>query len=174
MFKGSRLIIVVTKFDQAIESAKRSDPPEEMTEEKVKKQVFQFVHRACGVEFSNDDVLVVSGWWAYNARMLDMTPPYGDGPSQLTHKRYQDAVKRCLHDVPNATCGQGEDPNMSLDKLGDDELSAKLEKASGIVTLEERYFTSITLLCHQSVKNNGFTIKLFQWSWTHAHVMVVY
>ena len=157
MFNGNRLIIVVTKFDQTIESAKGLDPPEEMTEEKVKKEVCQFVHETCGIEFSNDDVLVVSGSWAYTARMLATTPPYG--PTQKAHQRYQTNVKACLHVVPNATCGQGEHPNMSLDKLGDDELSAKLEEASGIITLEERYFTTITLLCHQSVKNNGFTIK---------------
>ena len=137
--KDNRLIIVVTKFDKVISSSKECDPPEEMTEEIVKKQVCQFVHRACGVEFSNDDVLVVSGQWAYIARMLAMTPPY-----KASHLRCQDAVKRCLRDVPNATCGQGEDPNMSLDKLGDDVLCAKLEEASGIITLEERYFTTIT------------------------------
>lgn len=49
-------------------------------------------------------------------------------------------MKKCLHEVPNSTCGQGEDPNMSLDKLGDEELSAKLEEASGIAALEARYF----------------------------------
>ena len=152
VFKGNRLIIVVTKFDLALNLAKDADPPEEMTEEKVKKKVYQFVHKNCGVEFSSDDVLVVSGSWAYNARMLDMTPPYGDGPTQQAHQKYLNAVKKCLRDVPNATCGQGEDPNMSLDKLGDDELSAELEKASGIITLEARYFTTIILVCHQSKK----------------------
>ena len=138
-FKGNRLIIVVTKFDLVSQSAKDSDTCEEMTEEKVKKQVCQFVHKACGVEFSNDDVLVVSGKWAYNARMLAMTPEHGPAPTQSAYKKYQANVKKYLRDVPNATCGQGEHPNMSLDKLGDDELSAKLEEASGIITLEERY-----------------------------------
>ena len=59
-FKGNRLIVVVTKFDLVSQSAKDSDTCEEMTEEKVKKQVCQFVHKACGVELSNDDVLVES------------------------------------------------------------------------------------------------------------------
>ena len=139
--KGTRLIIVVTKFDQAIQSAEDFDLYEEITEEKVKKQVCQLVHKTCGVEFSNDDVLVVSGIWAYNARMLANT-----GPEVPTHDRYQKSVKNCLCDVPNATCGQGEDPCMSLDKVGDDVLSAKLEEASGIITLEERYFTTITFI----------------------------
>ena len=137
--KDNRLIIVVTQFDRTSMHAMLIDSSEEMTEEKVKKQVCQFVHQTCGVEFSNDDVLVVSGIWAYYARMLAMTPPH-----YPTRERCRASVKRCLHDVPIATCGQGEDPYMSLDKLGDDELSAKLEEASGIITLEERYFTTIT------------------------------
>ena len=127
---------MVTKFDRTSKEARLSDPPEEMTEEKVKKQVCKFIHKACGVEFSNDDVLVVTGIWAYYARMLATIPPYG--PTQLAYTKCYENMKRCLHDVPNATCGQGEDPNVSLDILGGDELSAKLEKASGIVTLEER------------------------------------
>ena len=145
--KDNRLIIVVTKFDQVILLSKDSDTCEEMTEEivteeEMKKQACQFVHKACGVEFSNDDVLVVFGIWAYYARMLAMTPPYG--PTLIAHRRYQAIAKKYLCDVPNTTRGQGEDPNMSLDKLGDDVLSAKLEEASGIITLEERYFTTIT------------------------------
>ena len=157
VFKGNRLIIVVTKFDKTIDSADLSDSNEEMSEEKVKKRACQFVHKACDVEFSPDDVLVVSGSWAYCARMLDMTPPYG--PTQCAHKRYQANVKKCLRGVPNSTCGQGEDLNVSLDKLGDDELSAKLEEASGIAALEERYFHNYYFTMLHSVKNDGFTIK---------------
>ena len=128
------MIIVITKFDEVNRS---SDPDEdEVTEEKVKEEACQFVCEACpGAAISPGDVLPVSGWWAYNARMLANT-----GPQVSTHNRCLVAVKKCLHEVPNSTCGQGEDPNMSLDRLGDDELSAKLEEASGIVTLEARYF----------------------------------
>ena len=134
VFHDNRVIIVVTKFDEVNRS---SDPDEdEVTEEKVKEEACQFVCEACpGAAISPGDVLPVSGWWAYNARMLANT-----GPQVPTHNRCLVAVKKCLHEVPNSTCGQGEDPNMSLDKLGYDELCAKLEEASGIVTLEARYF----------------------------------
>ena len=136
VFQGNRLIVVITKFDLQSDSANLFYTEEEITEEHVKKQTCQFVQEACaGVDISPDDVLPVSGRWAYWARMLANT-----GPHELTHYRCHAAVKRCLYDVPNSTCGQGEDPNMSLDKLGDDELSAKLEEASGIAALEERYF----------------------------------
>ena len=134
VFHDNRVIIVITKFDEVNRS---SDPDEdEVTEGKVKEEACQFVREACpGATISPDDVLPVSGRWAYNARILANT-----GPHEPTHNDRQAAVKRYLRDVPNSTCGQGEDPNMSLDKLGDDELSAKLEEASGIAALEERYF----------------------------------
>ena len=147
VFQGNRLIIVITQFDQVSGSAELSDTDEEITEETVKKQTCQFVHKACpGVKFSPDDVLLVSGRWAYHARMLAATPPHG--PTQCAHDGFQARVKRLLRDVPNSTCGQGEDPNVSFDKLGDAELSAKLEEASGIATLEARYFKFHILLVY--------------------------
>ena len=132
VFRDNRVIIVITKFDLV----NQSFDEDEVTEGKVKEQTCQFVAKACpGATILPDDVLPVSGRWAYNARMLANT-----GPEEPNHNRCQTAVKNCLRHVPNATCGQGEDPNMSLDKLGDDVLSAKLEEASGIIALEERYF----------------------------------
>ena len=128
VFQGSRLIIVVTKFDCINE---HSDTDDEITDEHVKEQTCQIIRKACpGAKISHDDVLLVSGWWAYNARMLANT-----GPQLPTHYDRQAAVKKCLHDVSNLTCGQGENP----DKLTDKELSDKLEEASGIGTLEARY-----------------------------------
>ena len=139
VFQSNRLIIVITQYDQVSGSSELSDTDEEITEEGVKKQTCQFVHKACpGVKFSPDDVLLVSGRWAYHARMLAVTPPHG--PTQRANEKFQATVKRLLRDVPNTTCGQGEDPTVSFDKLGGDELSAKLEEASGIATLEARYF----------------------------------
>ena len=150
VFQGNRLIIVITQFDQVSGSAELSDTDEEITEEGVKKQTCQFVHKACpGVKFSPDDVLLVSGRWAYHARMLAVTPPHG--PTQCAHDKCQGIVKRLLRDVPNSTCGQGEYPTVSFDKLGGDELSAKLEEASGIATLEARYFKFHILLVYYSI-----------------------
>ena len=134
VFRDNRVIIVITKFDLVNQSSDSDD--DEVTAGKVKEETCKFVSKACpGATILPDDVLPVSGWWAYNARMLANT-----APEEPIHNRCQANAKKCLRDVPNATRGQGEDPNMSLDKLGDDELSAKLEEASGIITLEERYF----------------------------------
>ena len=132
VFQGSRLIIVVTQFDRVNEhSDPDDDPNDEITDECVKEQTCQIVRKACPeAKISHDDVLLVSGRWAYHARLLAMTPS-----QDPTHSRCQDDVKKFLCALPNLTRGQGED----LDKLKDDELSEKLEKASGIATLEARY-----------------------------------
>lgn len=150
VFQGNRLIIVITQYDQVSGSAELSDTGEEITEEEVKKQTCQFVYKACpGIKFSPDDVLLVSGRWAYHARMLAVTPPHGT--TQSAYDKCQGIVKRLLRDVPNSACGQGEDPTVSFDKLGGDELSAKLEDASGIATLEARYFKLHILLVYYSI-----------------------
>ena len=135
VFQGNRLVIVITKFDQQSGSAYLSGTGEEITEEQVKKQTCQFVREACtGVDISPDDVLPVSGRWAYNARMLANTPPH-----EPNHHKCQTSVKICLLAIRDQACGEGEDLNTSLDELPDHKLIAKLEEASGIATLEARY-----------------------------------
>ena len=112
-----------------------SDIDEEITKEYVKRKTCQFVHEICpSAEISHEDVLPVSGRWAYYARMLAISDA-----SLFSHARYYDNVRKSLREVPNPTCGLEDDPYTCLDKLGDDVLSAKLEDASGITTLEERY-----------------------------------
>ena len=130
VFQGNRLIVVITKFDEQL-----ADTDEEITEGEVKDETCQFVHEACaGVELSPNNVLPVSGKWAYNARMLAMT-----APQKPTHYKYRDMVKKCLQNLSNQACGEGEKLSKILDELPGDELSAKLEEASGITTLEARY-----------------------------------
>lgn len=130
VFQDNRLIVVITKFDEQL-----ADTDEEITEGEVKEETCQFVQKACpGATISPNDVLPVSGRWAYYARMLAMT-----GRQEPTHQRYYNEVMRCLHNVRGQPCGEGEKLNTSLDPLTDDELSAKLEEASRITTLEARY-----------------------------------
>ena len=125
---------MITKFDEQSKSAQLSDTEEEITG-KVKEQTCQFVREACaGVDISPDDVLPVSGRWAYHARMLAMTPP-----KHPNNNRCRANVKTCLRDVQGQPCGEGEKLSTSLDVLSDDVLIAKLEEASGITTLEARY-----------------------------------
>ena len=131
VFEGNRLIIVITKFDQQSGSAELSDTNEEITEEEAKEKTCQFVCEICpSAKISHDDVLPVSGRWAYHARMLA-----NSSKCEPTHNRCQSNVRKCLADVPNRTCGQGEDPYANLE---DSNLSAELEKASGITVLEAR------------------------------------
>ena len=145
VFEGNRLIIVITKFDQQSESAELSDTEEEITQEDAKEQTYQFVREICpSANISHDDVLPVSGRWAYHARLLASSCPH-----HALHGRYQENVKKCLRVVPNPTCGQGEDLNTSLDEFEDNELSTKLEKVSGITVLEERYSKIYTYVLYQ-------------------------
>ena len=135
VFEGNRLIIVITKFDQQSESAELSDTEEEITQEVAKEQTCQFVREIYpSAKISHDDVLPVSGRWAYHARMLASSRPH-----HALHSRYQDNVKKCLLIAPNPIRGQGEDSHTSLDEFEDNELSTKLENVSGIAVLEERY-----------------------------------
>ena len=135
VFEGNRLIIVITKFDQQSGSADLSDTWVKITENDVKEQTCQFVRKICPTaKISHDDVLPVSGRWAYHARMLASTPRH-----HAMHSKYEENVKKCLCAGPNPTRGQEEDLYTSLDEYEDHELSKKLEEASGITMLEERY-----------------------------------
>lgn len=134
VFEGNRLIIVITKFDQQSGSAELSDTNEEITEEEAKAKTCQFVCEICpSAKISHDDVLPVSGRWAYHARMLASTPQH-----YPMYSRYKKNVKMCLCVSLNPTCGQEEDLYTCLDEYEDHELSKKLEEVSGVTKLEER------------------------------------
>ena len=133
IFTDSRLVIVISKYDDALRmSAELSD---DIKEENVKEEACKFVQEACpNAKISPNDVLPVSGRWAFHARMLATTPPHKPG-----HETWKKLVKKSLDEVPNATSGQEEEPSTSLVNLEDGELSAMLDKASGIANLEARY-----------------------------------
>ena len=122
---------MITQFDRPSWSGDLSDTEEEISEEEAKEKTCQFVRKICpSAKISHDDVLPVSGKWAYHARMLANSSPW-----ELTHYRCQSNVRKCLADVPNRMCAQGEDPYAVLE---DSKLSTELEKASGITVLEAR------------------------------------
>ena len=133
VFTDNRLVIVISKYDDALKmSAEFSD---DINEENVKTEACKFVQEACpGAKISPNDVLPVSGRWAYHARMLAITSRNKPG-----HEKCWELAKKSLDEIPNATSGQGEKPSTSLVNLEDHELSAILEKASGIANLEARY-----------------------------------
>ena len=153
IFDDNRLIIVITKFDLVRVSQSEDyteeettediteeiveETAEEITEDKVKEAACLSVSNAChGAKISPDNVIPVSGRWAFHARMLARSHP-----GSTNHKRCRQIVMKCLGEVCDLTCGQGEKPSTSLVKLEDHELSARLEEFSGIANLEVRYST---------------------------------
>ena len=139
VFEDKRLVIVVTKFDQVHESkledyTEEDSTGDEITEERVKAAACESVSKVChGAEISPDNVIPVSGKWAYHARMLANCLPH-----EPAYHTYRKNVEESLDKVPNATCGQEERPSTSFVNLEHHELSAKLEEASRITMLEAR------------------------------------
>ena len=135
VFEDNRLIIVITKFDlvhvSQSEDYNEEEITEEITEEKVKAATCLYVSRACqGARISPANVIPVSGRWAFHARMLAMNRQH-----ESSRRRCRQNVEKCLAEVPSPTCGQEEKPSTRLE---DNELSTKLEIASGIANLEVR------------------------------------
>lgn len=141
IFEDRRIIIVVTQFDQAYMPNNTS---EEITVQKVYKKVDQLVSEACpNVKISHDDVLPVSGLWAYNARMLMSHP---DGPE---HDSYRRSVEWCLSLYPSLPSGQGQSRSSYFTGESDDKLAKQLLDVSGLDSIEERYnncLSSITFI----------------------------
>ena len=133
VFEDRRLITVVTQFDRTVEPDGIDE--EEITVEKVQEKVCQSVREACpDVKISVDDVLPLSGLWAYHARMLAMSHP--DKPE---YSLYRKSVERSLSRYRSLPCGQGESPSACLTKLSDDQLVKALLDSSGFASLEARY-----------------------------------
>ena len=146
VFEDRRLIIVVTQFDRTTEP---DSTDEEITVEKVQEEVCQSVHEACpDAKISFDDVLPLSGVWAYNARMLAMS-----GQDEPGHSTCREAVVRCLSNYQSSPCGQGESPSSSLSKRSDDQLVKELLGISRITNLEARYTLAVCILNFNIVHN---------------------
>jgi len=131
ILEGRRLIIVVTQFDRTYGP---NNTGEEITVQEVYEKVCQLVSEACpDVKISCDDVLPVSGLWAYNARMLMSHP---DGPE---HDNYRRSVEWCLPQCQSLPCGQGQSWSSYFTDKSDDELAKQLLDVSGLASIEERY-----------------------------------
>ena len=131
ILEGRRLIIVVTQFDRTYGP---NNTGEEITVQEVYEKVCQLVSEACpDVKISCDDVLPVSGLWAYNARMLMSHP---DGPE---HDNYRRSVEWYLPQCQSLPCGQGQSWSSYFTDKSDDELAKQLLDVSGLASIEERY-----------------------------------
>ena len=132
VFEDRRLIVVVTQFDRTVEP---DDTDEGITVEKVQEKVCQSVRKACpDVNISVDDVLPLSGLWAYHARMLAMSHP-----DEREYSKYRRKAEKYLSDYQSFPCGQGENQSTCLRNQSDDELATKLLDISRFASLEERY-----------------------------------
>lgn len=135
VFEDNRLIIVITKFDlvhvSQSEDYSEEEVTEEITEEKAKAATCLYVSKVCqGARISAANVIPVSGRWAFHARMLARNCQH-----ESSRRKCRQNVERCLAEVPSPACGQEERQSTRLE---DNELSAKLEIASGIANLEVR------------------------------------
>jgi len=132
VFEDRRLVIVVTQFDRTVEP---DDTDEGITVEKVQEKVCQSVRKACpDVNISVDDVLPLSGLWAYHARMLAMSHP-----DEREYSKYRRKAEKYLSDYQSFPCGQGENQSTCLRNQSDDELATKLLDISRFASLEGRY-----------------------------------
>ena len=131
VFEDRRLIIAVAQFDRTIQL---DDTNEEITVEDVREKVHQLVSEACpDVTISCDDVLPLSGLWAYSARMLMSHP---NGPEHSKYRRNAESYLRQYQSLPG---GQGESQSSSLTSRNDDELVEQLLDVSRFASLEARY-----------------------------------
>lgn len=122
---------MVTQFDRTYTP---NNPRGEITVQEVYAKVHQLVSEACPhVKISRDDVLPVSGLWAYNARMLISHP---DGPERDNYRR---SVEWYLSQCQSLPCGQGESRISHFTRKSDDELAKQLLDVSGLDSIEKRY-----------------------------------
>jgi len=141
VFEDRRLIIVVTQFDRTVEPDGIDE--EEITVEKVQEKVCQSVREACpDAKISFDDVVPLSGLWAFQAQMLAMSQP----DDEDGYRRHRDRVVRSLSKYQPFPCGQGESLGSALAKQSDDQLVQALLDASGLAGLKERIH-NVTTSC---------------------------
>ena len=138
VFQDGRIVTAVTKYDLWFsDSPVRSRTRRRAQTSKSPRQLQQHIHdqvkSTIDVECPFDIIVPVSADWAEKARELMQDPSNED----LRHK-----VTESLCKVPEPLLlGQGETPSSAPPET----LASQLEKSSGILQLEERYYI-VTLL----------------------------
>ena len=105
----------------------------------LKSRVFESVMKAAEVKFSEDEVIKfsedevipVSGKWGGYANYLRCFPN--------DEETKEDAARELSRWSLNQPCGQGESGKGSLLKLSTEDIANRLEEASGIRVLEQRW-----------------------------------
>ena len=117
---------MVTKYDHYYTS---DEPDTELSVSSVKEKVCKTLTASVGASIPRECIIVMMGHWAYIARDL-LVHPDDDHKKRTVEKRLADYQSM-------GACGQGE--SQGLGYLGTVEVAKKLEEASKIKELEERY-----------------------------------
>ncbi len=134
IFNQRRLIVVVTKLDEAKKSSGyHNDDEDELVDIKsVVEKICKYIQKVCGCSnerIPEDIVIPVFGKWADDARWLAKKPEC---------KNRIDKVVEILSRSKWQPAGQGETPRSSLSKRSAEWLSEELLKITGIQELEKR------------------------------------
>lgn len=124
-----RVVIVVTKVDEMYGSSQILG--DVTTTDEVKDEVCSCFEKAAKVRISKDNVITLSGMCGLVSRELLLSPK-----CDLKLKKF---AAFQLSTFPDMKCGQEESGDAMLLELHHGELSKKLETASNIIALEERY-----------------------------------
>ena len=137
-FLNHRLLVAVTKFDQKYGTA--SMLGDVATEGEVRSKVCGCIEKAAHgcIEkatrfqgrFQLPQVIMLSGLWALQSKEL---------LSPTCDRQLRQAAAFQLSTWPGLNGGQEENELLNLLKLGEEVLAKKLERASGITDLEQRY-----------------------------------
>ena len=129
-FLNHHLLVAVTKFDQKYGTA--SMLGDVATEDEVRSKVCGCIEKATSfkVRFQPPQVIMLSGLWALQSKEL---------LSPTCDRQLKQAAAFQLTTWPGLDGGQEENELLNLLKLGQEVLAKKLERASGITDLEQRY-----------------------------------
>ena len=123
VFRDQRLVIAVTHFDIFHKSFV---PHDKIPADEIKQKVCKTIKSAVGIDFPQDLVIPVCSTWAQFAQQLRYKPR--DEKSKTT-------ALRCLDDYDEDPRGQAE----GIESLDPVHIADRLEKASGILEIEQRY-----------------------------------
>ena len=120
VFRDQRLVIAVTHFDIAFEAH------DQIPADEIKQKVCTMIKSAVGESFPQDLVIPVCSRWAQYAQQLRYSP--SDENAKTTALKF-------LDDYDEDPRGQAE----GIESLDPVHIADRLEKASGILEIEQRY-----------------------------------
>ncbi len=117
--------MVVTHFDVYYKGIADHD---KITPEEIKRNVCRTIKEATGENFPEEMVIPICSTWANTARRLKFKP---------NDTKLQETARKSLGYYDDGPRGQGQ--TVDIESLQPWDLAKKLEDASGILALEEKY-----------------------------------